>query len=645
VEAAALHPNTADARALTRVILPLLVMTGQKVQYGSVGANSSAFAAMRNYHRFFGHGGWFITVNPVLSDLALPLRLSQPVTDNHGDICGLNFQMPDSFHARKTTLRDNPTAAALGYLWFRFAFHRTFLGMDFPRPGESPLSRTQIPPPHRRRGIYGDVVATYGSEETSGSGAQHMHLEALGPVTWPFIRDLVHVPENNEAFGRYFESIACSSLEYGPNGWDALNSLTWSPPAAQEPSPRYAALQARHAVCCTIMDHRWHNKSCFKRMQSSQPQASAAAPSAVRPTAEAVGLAVARHAGTSAPLGPLPTSTAAVSAASATVSSCSCRFAMPRFSHHQQCGFCQLNWVRAQQTDDVQPTVSSRRANGADIRIRYAIEAPPEPGSRDERIISLLLSRPVSGDRVLRTFRALADRQAPSPDAPLFLDADPVDANSWLTEHNDVVLLYCNAQNNLQFIAEGGFGTEAYIAKYIVKSEIGLGQSYSLLVEAIRTAELRPSRAPDADTNEARPALRLLQRLLNNHVRATELPVQLIASVLLGMKQFHGSHPTSNVWLGSAVAYQHGLRAQSYAPSSAATEESLRDDADDVHYEEHVREEDAAEVAPDSEGNAVFVTSVTDYVYRDRRLAGVSFMEFACLFKKVTPLTRFFSLV
>jgi hypothetical protein len=98
-------------------------------------------------------------------------------------------------------------------------------------------------------------------------------------------------------------------------------------------------------------------------------------------------------------------------------------------------------------------------------------------------------------------------------------------------------------------------GSDAYIAKYLVKTERDLAQSSSLLLDAIRVSQERPSVAPDALTNEARPALRVLQRLINNHTRSVEIPITLCLSSLLGMQQFSSSHSCKSVWLASAVGH------------------------------------------------------------------------------------------
>lgn len=658
LEAAARAPSRPEARAILGVVAPLLAMTSKRVQFGSSGANSSAFAEIRNFHRFFGPGGAFVTVNPVLSDHVLPLRLAQSVQNNFSDLRGERFILPRTHDERRAQLLTRPLGACRGYLWFYYAFCESMLGMPTSRPDEGPKLTTALPPnersdgPLRRRSVYGPVSAFYCAQEASAAGAQHLHMEVYSPVTWSLTRAVVHAPASNEALGQYYDSVACSSLPYGPAGW-GLAPEPWQPPPADwQPPPRAVnspeRFAARHAFIATHkQDHYPHNFSCFKRVtQSTARHSTPAAPASTIPQPPAAGattptafaLAAAQtHAA-------VPATTPSVAAR---ISEALCRFMMPQHSWDQQTGFCQLDLVD-------RPAASAGPApHGAgvaaaplprrEVKIRLAVAEAPPPDD-DRRILTLVFTRPSSRGSELRTFVGLAtdDHRSAAP-AQFHADDEPLDRNSWFVDSSQVVTVVTYAQNNWQLISEEGMGGDAYIAKYMVKTQIDLAQSLSLLLDAIRVSQQRPSVAPDAATNPARPALRVLQRLINNHTRSVEIPITLCLSTLLGMAQFSSSHNCKSVWLGSAV--KHVLQQQPSAPQQAAdSEDSETGDepsvprlgpADELEWAAEIDETVAGDVARDRAGNAVVVIQAADYAHRDERLADFNLLEFVCLLQKV----------
>jgi hypothetical protein len=652
LESAARAPSTPAAREILRVVSPLLAMTSKRVQFGSSGANSSAFAEIRNFHRFFGPGGAFVTVNPVLSDHVLPLRLAQPLLDNFTDLRGDRFVLPETHEARRSQLLTRPLGASRGYLWFYYALCEAMLGMPTPRPDEGPKHTTELPPntgpegPLRRRSAYGPVSAFYCAQEASAAGAQHLHMEVYSPISWPFTRSVVHEPPANEALGRYYDSIACSSLPYGPTGWDWAEQpwqpppSNWQPPPSAVRSPdRFAS---RHAfIASHKQNHLPHNFSCFKRAAPSTRQGppQVPVPSAPTPVASALAAAQTRSA--------VPATTP--SPAAARMSEALCRFMMPQHSWDQQTGFCQLELVQREQDQrSGGPPAPTQRAPSRrrEVKIRHVVDQAPSP-DHDRRILSLIFTRPSSRDTPLRTFSGLADsadQENNLPRPPRFhADDDPLDRNSWFVDSSQVVTVVTYAQNNWQLISEEGMGGDAYIAKYLVKSEIDLAQSLSLLLDAIRVSQQRPSVAPDAATNEARPTLRLLQRLINNHTRSVEIPITLCLSSLLGMAQFSSSHNCKSVWLGSAVRHVRSQlqqqRRQVIDNEDSGTDEELGVPRlvpdDDVEWEMELDETVAGDVARDQAGNAVIVIQALDYAYRDERLADLNLLEFACLLQKV----------
>ena len=82
-----------------------------------------------------------------------------------------------------------------------------------------------------------------------------------------------------------------------------------------------------------------------------------------------------------------------------------------------------------------------------------------------------------------------------------------------------------------------GLGVSSYISAYIAKGDgVGLQHSLSLLMEAIRVSDNRPSVAPDAATDASRPARRLLNRLINAFSRGREYSSPLVYAMLHAKK-------------------------------------------------------------------------------------------------------------
>jgi hypothetical protein len=322
---------------------------------------------------------------------------------------------------------------------------------------------------------------------------------------------------------------------------------------------------------------------------------------------------------------------------------------MPQHAWDQQTGFCQLELVQGepqQRGDRAAPASRAPPPPRREVKIRLVVSAAPPPDD-DRRILALVFTRPSSRAAPLRTFSGLAEAAADIENAaPLpgfHADDDPLDRNSWFVDSSQIVTVVTYAQNNWQLISEEGMGGDAYIAKYLVKTEIDLAQSLSLLLDAIRVSKQRPSVAPDAATNEARPTLRVLQRLINNHTRSVEIPITLCLSSLLGMAQFSSSHHCKSIWLASAVAF---VRRQLQLPGPG--QENNEDDADaeqapaargasddDLEWEAELDETAAGDAARDQAGNPVIVIQAVDYAYRDARLADLNLLEFACLLHKV----------
>ncbi len=212
LELAVANPSTPDAASLVRILAPLMIMAGRQVPFASV-SSGLAISSMLAMHRFFGPWALFLTINPAPFSHAISYRIAAPILSNEDDLTGANFPYPPTPAARKAAIAASPFAAAWTFLHLQHAIINTLLSFPTPAAGET-QKKTPLPAVHRLRGLLGPVSSFYMALETSVQGFLHAHSEIYSPLTWYILQQIAHNPELNATFGRYLDSIICTSIPY-----------------------------------------------------------------------------------------------------------------------------------------------------------------------------------------------------------------------------------------------------------------------------------------------------------------------------------------------------------------------------------------------------------------------------------------------
>ena len=476
------------------------------------------------------------------------------------------------------------------------ALIQNMIQLDHPIPGKI-LRGGQLPPDSRpTRGVFGHAMGYYVAHETSKAGHQHSHFMIHVPVTWNKLGRLdLRDGALNERVGAFFDSVITTHLPLdGDNpaeaDWIGLQEIFNTDPVhlASMVTNNPESIRNTNAIACRREDHKPHNHSCYPD-RNPKP-------------------------------GQLP-------------GDIKCRFGLPSKSFDQKSGLVQAEVMLA-------PDRFDRQGNPFPTELEVKLLKIPTPFpdqnhlswpfTIDKRILLLMFNRPTTSSEESRHLPSQHDSMG---DIPYLTDDDPDSRNNWISDFSMAVMKGCSGtHNNVQFVARVSMGLSCYISKiYMVK---GSGQSLlhtlSLLAEAYTRSRTHPSVHPDLNENPLRPALRTLQRLINNKTKANEYSLRLIISSLLGMPQFESSHRFKSIWVHSArQQVLNRLR------DTTVYRDALEGTTDVVEIDEEAPGE-LARRGVGADATLVRVDQATDYSYRHHDLANYSLQEFVCCLLKVT---------
>jgi len=525
-----------------------MLIAGRDVPYGNAGSSKQALSQMLNCTRFFSDFGWFFTVNPVMHDYPLALRIglagSVTALDNWSDPTGQDFQVPLDGEERRSIIDKHPLGAVLGYMRLVYSVLTHLLVTPFPKPGMGTLSNLRLPsltpePSQffRGRGCFGPLSGYFVAQESSKSLAQHMHGIGYSPLNWTFIRKIAQHPELNAILGKFIDSIQVSGLS--DTQWESKD-LPWEPPTLGKrcpPTPMDldgdgAFVQHCGYVMSHKQDHEPHNHSCWKNVSRE----------VMSQTEE---------------------KTCVKCDGKYDDGKCHCnlcRFRYPQKCSNKESGIVEIILVTVTKEPTVDDSEKSINCNSSvsepgsktkpeTFRRVFSKLSPsfqlPQVGKfpGDHRILVHVQQRPSSSHAVVDTHE---DRTRRQMDDPKLLDNDlnPMGRNGMFVNCSRVVSAATTSQNDLQITSPQGLGGACYIADYITKGDgvAKLNNTLPLFYEALQTSKNRPSVASDAATNPLRPAMRVLTRLINNKMKSSEFGLRCALSSLLGLKQFTSSH-------------------------------------------------------------------------------------------------------
>jgi hypothetical protein len=558
------NPSGEEAKRLKGIFIPLIVRAGGRVPFGNSGASERAMAEMIAMQRHIGPTSWFFTYNPVMRDIPMALNLAAVVGDNWTPETREYLRWSSS--ARAEHLEKHPVGAVLGYILVRHNLYRHLLQIPFPIPGSS--SKTSLVPPirspqqsqinpgtHRERGLLGAAHGVFDAQEFSKAGNQHGHARIhCSLVNWRFIRQLCRNAHRNRQIGVYLNSIQSSCItDLSPErGW-GMKTLPWHPPllpfSPKDNSPEQITLdnilngdQSSAEFDARLLtytqthkqNHHPHNASCFKYKQRNE-----------------------------------------------SVEEPRCRFGYTTTNSNNQSGIYQAKLVEIQ---DRRGGVDTRKAALLMNEIEDSA-VPPAPFEnlgfkQDHRCLLYVPYRPAldenqyserqrgDGGTEPQVNESNIDHVRPvslpeegTPYRPEDLAKPGSENNQWYVDNVAGVTAANIGQNNCQFESPNGMGTKSYTCKYVAKGDGSrLTEIVSLLYNAYKESERRPSVHSDTSTNPHRRSLRVLNRVVNNNYRMAEVGIKQALGGLLQLKQFDCSHRLQYVH-GSA-ALKNLLREQ-----------------------------------------------------------------------------------
>jgi hypothetical protein len=458
VEAAKDQPNSPVARAVRKILMPLLVAAGRNVPFASAGSASVAFNRLIANARYYGLSAWFLTINPALHELLFPMRLALPHLSNavsDAELSGASFVPPDSNDDRRKIHDEHPIGAALGFQILKEAIFKDLIGLPLPEAGsrfnnlppKPPLfgpSVSDIPESfsssrshadalwdehgYRIRGVLGEVLSVIMADESSAAGMSHVHSMVFPALNWNFIRQFAEFPEFNKKIGEYLDSIVWNSDPCNLPGWEELENehleYTNLPGLRREDAPTPLFTETAYRDRKLFMrkykqNHFFHSFTCWKNMNSkNNPDV------------------------------------------------CRCRLHRPKHSWNQETSICQiflLDSLRFVPTND--PKEPFKEVNVYDVTVSTRVRERPNVfelpfedsiARSDNRILTPIFSCP-SFNADIRDIAELSRY-----DTTIKPDSDPLSSNQWFVETNEPIAVTTLAQSNLQFITDDGQGSFIY---------------------------------------------------------------------------------------------------------------------------------------------------------------------------------------
>ena len=270
------YPKSTVAGDLLKKVGPLMILSGGRVPYGNTGSSEKALTEMIALHRFYGCWGWFFTVNPVMHDMVLPLRMGKVIENNWEDPTGILFVPPSDSEERRKMMEVNVIGATTGYIRCHCAImERLLCAPDVRKPSQDILLSTALPPnlgvegKFRKRGVLGPVSSIYTAHEVSNAGNQHSHSEVSSPFNWQNYNTLAEFNDMNVCIGKYMDSIVAAQLPYnGSRGWP-ISKQPWVAPQMTDEilSTLESDFSERFAYIASFkQNHERHNFSCWKNI-------------------------------------------------------------------------------------------------------------------------------------------------------------------------------------------------------------------------------------------------------------------------------------------------------------------------------------------------------------------------------------------
>ena len=202
-------PTSCHAMHVIKEVLPILNLSKPISDFGP-GARMSSISKQIACHRRYGPAATFVTIAPNLQEQPTALRMTFRSVDNMSFPCTIddsffeavrknskfvgtgNIQIPLGYQQRARQASNNPVAMALAYEKLISDTLEILFGVppDKYTTGQGKKSVRTTYFRFRKKGIFGHLVAHFGSHETQNRGTLHFHLILYGGIT-PEILDAV----------------------------------------------------------------------------------------------------------------------------------------------------------------------------------------------------------------------------------------------------------------------------------------------------------------------------------------------------------------------------------------------------------------------------------------------------------------------
>ena len=502
-------PNSKSAKDIESWLNQLMSRSTRQIQFCG-DRSSAAFCEMLANRRWFGNGAFFLTLAQQSNKQGLFYRLRSPIESNSSNLNGENLAdlIPNTNAERKKAKLNSPYADVVVFMKQSNAIFTNMLGMSVPISDKHRKLRHPDIHQQRKRGIFGKLSAIYTCCETSTASDLHLHVKTYTPMSWKFLEQIAELPEMNNKFGAYVDSIISSELSHA-RSWDQtpwpifpdplpiyhtvdevpmptvttlpiceLNDLgPLLPPTTNIVQEADAFWTAFEKLAIFIQYHGNHNFSCWKNGSEV------------------------------------------------------CRFKYPAHAWDAKSGLLQIELLAG--TDKIPDQIRIRmRIKPMDILLK--------PGQPDQRCLLFNATKRSSDHVTIRNPMNVPDRERNDYEANI----DTGRFNGLLSPCSALIFVVCGGgggcHNNVQHVTKGGMGDDSYIAKYMTKGIGTLVKCLPLLQEAINAN--RTSTLPDVETNEYRAPMFALQQSINNGVKRQEYSITLMLASLLHLHQFTSTH-------------------------------------------------------------------------------------------------------
>ena len=243
LERAVANPNAADAKKLSRELLPTLRLSGASIPHSRF-ERESAFSRMLALMYYAGPFSLFVTIAPADMDSAIMLRLSGEVNESMHENGEISFNLP-SLRKRKFILAKNPYMAAMYYKSLIECLMKFLVGLDLSH--RTKKSHAQV---HQRgEGIFGVPIVYAGVTELQARHSLHNHFIITTDLSPVFIRESISNPTIRSMIQDRMDSIVQTWI---PESANSDGTLLCDGPQFDEPT--LAVRDNRKKLDCSSID-------------------------------------------------------------------------------------------------------------------------------------------------------------------------------------------------------------------------------------------------------------------------------------------------------------------------------------------------------------------------------------------------------